>query len=173
MNTISHISLQTPLGEMVAGATDAGLCLLEFADRKMLPTEYKHLSKYLNGEFTEQEHPLFIPLRQQLAEYFDGKRREFDVLLNAPGTPFQKRAWDELLKVPYGSTRSYKQQAIALGDAGAVRAAARANGMNRISIIIPCHRIIGDDGSLTGYGGGLWRKRALLDLEAGQGEMKF
>ncbi len=173
MNTISHISLQTPLGEMVAGATDAGLCLLEFADRKMLPTEYKQLSKYLDGEFVEQEHPLFIPLRRQLAEYFEGKRREFDILLNAPGTPFQKRAWDELLKIPYGSTRSYKQQAIALGNADSVRAAARANGMNRISIIIPCHRIIGDDGSLTGYGGGLWRKRALLDLEAGQGKMKF
>jgi AraC family transcriptional regulator of adaptative response/methylated-DNA-[protein]-cysteine methyltransferase len=107
----------------------------------------------------------FVLLRKELDEYFEGKRKEVSVPLVTPGSPFQQAVWKELQNIPYGSTRSYKQQANALKNPDAVRAVANANGMNRIAIIIPCHRVIGTDGSLTGYGGGLWRKKWLLDLE--------
>ena len=104
-------------------------------------------------------------LKQQLDEYFEGKRKEFTIPLFTPGSEFQQSVWKTLRTIPYGSTRSYKKQAELLQRPKAVRAVANANGMNRISIIIPCHRVIGEDGSLTGYGGGLWRKKWLLDLE--------
>ena len=107
-------------------------------------------------------------LRIQLEEYFDGRRKIFSVPLFAPGTVFQRLVWDELQKIPYGTTRSYKQQARAIDKPEAVRAVANANGMNRIAILIPCHRVIGEDGTMTGYGGGIWRKKWLLDLETGQ-----
>ena len=105
-------------------------------------------------------------MKSQLKEYFDGKRTSFSILIHPAGTDFQKSVWEELQTIPYGSTRSYKQQAIALKNPKAVRAVAQANGMNKISILIPCHRVIGDDGHLTGYGGGLWRKKWLLNLES-------
>jgi AraC family transcriptional regulator, regulatory protein of adaptative response / methylated-DNA-[protein]-cysteine methyltransferase len=156
---------QSPLGEMVAAATDEGLCLLEFADRRMLPTEFKDLKKRLKAEFEEKPHVLINKAIAQLSEYFEGKRKEFDVVLNAPGTPFQKKVWDVLQEIPYGATRSYKKQSERLGNPEAIRAVAGANGQNRIAIIIPCHRVIGEDGSMTGYGGGIWRKKKLLALE--------
>lgn len=155
----------TPLGEMIAGATDEGLCLLEFADRKMLPTEWKELKHRLKAEIDESNHPVVDNTIAQLKEYFDGKRKDFDVPLNMPGTPFQQQVWNVLLGIPYGVTRSYKKQSEVLGNPEAIRAVARANGQNRIAIIIPCHRIIGEDGSMTGYGGGIWRKKKLLELE--------
>lgn len=102
---------------------------------------------------------------QQLDEYFKGTRKEFELKLAPKGTKFQGKVWKELLKVPYGKTKSYSQQSIALGDLKAIRAVATANGKNPISIIIPCHRIIGSDGSLTGYAGGIWRKKWLLEHE--------
>lgn len=101
----------------------------------------------------------------QLEEYFEGKRVEFDLPLDLQGTDFQKRVWNELLTIPYGKTVSYKELSIRLGDVRAIRAVAAANGANPVSIIVPCHRVIGSDGSLTGYAGGLWRKRWLLDFE--------
>ncbi|MFA7566539.1 MAG: methylated-DNA--[protein]-cysteine S-methyltransferase, partial [Alkalispirochaeta sp.] len=104
-------------------------------------------------------------LQEQLSEYFAGERREFELPLVVPGTDFQKEVWDSLMKVPYGETWSYAQQAAFMGRPKAVRAVAVANGYNRISIVIPCHRIIGSDGSLTGYGGGLPRKQRLLEIE--------
>ena len=104
-------------------------------------------------------------LQQQLEEYFVGKRKKFTLPLLTPGTDFQQSVWKELQNISYGTTRSYKQQALALDKGEAVRAVANANGMNRISIVIPCHRVIGEDGHLTRYGGGLWRKKWLLDLE--------
>ena len=103
---------------------------------------------------------------QQLNEYFKGNRTEFDLKLNPQGTDFQKQVWKELLNVPYGKTRSYLEQSKKLGDPKAIRAVASANGKNPIWIIIPCHRIIGSDGSLTGYAGGLWRKKWLLEHES-------
>ena len=105
-------------------------------------------------------------ITNQLNEYFEGRRIEFTMPLVTPGTSFQETVWEELRRIPYGSTRSYKQQAEAINNPEAVRAVANANGVNRISILIPCHRVIGSDGQLTGYGGGLWRKKWLLDLES-------
>ena len=104
---------------------------------------------------------------QQLDEYFTGNRKEFELTLSPKGTEFQGKVWTELLKVPFGKTRSYLEQSKKLGDVKAIRAVASANGRNPISIIIPCHRIIGSDGSLTGYAGGIWRKKWLLEHESG------
>ena len=162
---IKTIKIETPLGEMIAGATDEGVCLLEFSDRRMLSTEYKDLTKLLNTTFEEGDNKHLCDLRNQLKEYFEGKRKEFSVPLVTPGTEFQISVWKELLKIPYGTTRSYQEQSVALGKPDSVRAVANANGMNRISVIIPCHRVIGSDGHLTGYGGGLKRKKWLLDHE--------
>lgn len=160
--------LETPIGTMFAAAVPEGICLLEYTDRKMLPTELKALAKHYNATILQGDNPHFAKLKKQLEEYFGGSRKVFDVPLAMPGTAFQQAVWNELLTIPYGSTRSYADQAIALQKPTAVRAVANANGMNRISILVPCHRIIGSDGSLTGYGGGLWRKQWLLDLERGQ-----
>jgi AraC family transcriptional regulator of adaptative response/methylated-DNA-[protein]-cysteine methyltransferase len=157
--------IETPLGTMIAGGTDQGICLLEYTDRRMLETELKDLSKKLNAVIVQGENKFFPLVRKQLEEYFAGKRKEFTIPLFTPGTDFQKDVWKELQTIPYGSTRSYKEQAKALGTPEAIRAIAHANGMNRISILIPCHRVIGSDGKLVGYGGGLWRKEKLLQLE--------
>lgn len=157
--------IETPLGTMLAGAVKDGICLLEFTDRTMLETELKHLSQLLNAYIIQGTNPHFATLEQQLNEYFEGKRKEFSIPLVTPGTKFQQMVWRELQAIPYGSTRTYRQQAAALKKPEAVRAVARANGMNRIAIIIPCHRVIGSDGHLTGYGGGLAKKKWLLELE--------
>jgi len=162
---VNIVRLETPLGTMFACAVEQGICLLEFTDRRMLETELKALTKVLNANIIQGANRHFDLLKQQLDEYFEGKRKEFTVPLYTPGTEFQESVWKELQNIPYGSTRSYKQQAAALQKPEAVRAVANANGTNRISIIIPCHRVIGNDGSLTGYGGGLWRKKWLLDME--------
>ena len=108
----------------------------------------------------------FEILEAQLSEYFSGKRTFFSVPLHLLGTDFQKKVWEILQTIPYGETRSYKEQAIAISSPESVRAVANANGMNRISILVPCHRVIGSDGQLTGYGGGIWRKKYLLELES-------
>jgi AraC family transcriptional regulator of adaptative response/methylated-DNA-[protein]-cysteine methyltransferase len=164
---IATTRILTPLGPMLAGATDDGICLLEFVDRRMVETQLKRLSKLLNAECVPGCCKHFDRLHEQLTEYFSGKRTEFDIPLLLTGTPFQQKVWAELRKIPYGSTRSYKEQAEAIGLPNAVRAVAKANGDNRIAIIIPCHRVIGANGKLIGYGGGLWRKRYLLNHEAG------
>lgn len=161
--TINRI--RTPLGPMMIGVTDEGLCLLEFTDRKMLETQLDVLKKRMKSELITGQHPMIDKVSNQLEEYFEGKRKEFDIPMVVPGTEFQQRVWDALNKIPYGVTRSYKQQADVVGDVKAVRAVARANGENRISIIIPCHRIIGSDGSIVGYGGGVHRKQWLLKHE--------
>lgn len=165
-NVITITRIPTPLGPMVAGATEKGLCLLEFADRRMLETQVSRLKQYLKAELIPGKSPHFDLVEQELKAYFDGKLTTFAVPLHTPGTDFQQKVWDELHNIPYGKTRSYKDQANALNNPGAIRAVAKANGDNRIAIIIPCHRVIGSDGSLTGYGGGIWRKQRMLDLEA-------
>jgi AraC family transcriptional regulator of adaptative response/methylated-DNA-[protein]-cysteine methyltransferase len=162
---IDMMRFETPLGPMFACANSEGICLLEFTDRRMLETELKTLTQKFNASIIHGENPFFPELKKQMEEYFSGTRKEFTIPLSTPGTEFQKKVWVELQTIPYGVTRSYKQHAIALNNPGAVRAVANANGMNRIAIIIPCHRVIGDDGHLTGYGGGLWRKKWLLDHE--------
>ena len=162
---ITTTKIETELGIMVAGAVDEGICLLEFSDRRMLNTEYKDLARYFKTTIEEGDNSHFRILKEQLKEYFEGSRKEFSVPLISPGTNFQQAVWKELMKIPYGTTRSYQEQSVALGKPDSIRAVANANGMNRISIIIPCHRVIGSDGHLTGYGGGLKRKKWLLDHE--------
>jgi len=162
---VSVMRIVTPLGPMLAGATAEGLCLLEFTDRRMLETQIKILKKRLKAAFMPGKSPHLAALELQLAEYFSGQRKTFDLFLVLPGTPFQGKVWQALQTIPYGETRSYQAQAAAIGHPKAVRAVAKANGDNRIAIVIPCHRVIGKSGKLTGYGGGLWRKQHLLDLE--------
>ena len=157
--------IETPIGTMFAAAVDEGICMLEFTDRKMLETEFKDLAKSLNATIVQGENRHFKTLEQELSEYFQGKRKKFTVPLSPVGTDFQKSVWQVLMKIPYGETWNYKKQSEVLGDVKKVRAVANANGMNKISILIPCHRVIGSNGTLTGYGGGIWRKQKLLELE--------
>lgn len=158
--------LDTPLGTMVAGATDEGVCLLEFGDRPLLPTQLERTGERV-GPPTSGSHPHLDRLDAQLDEYFAGTRRAFDLPLVLAGTGFQERVWRRLLEIPYGRTISYDELARRAGSPGGSRAAGRANGDNRIAIVVPCHRVIRANGDLGGYGGGLSRKRRLLDLEAG------
>ncbi|MCU7490789.1 MAG: bifunctional transcriptional activator/DNA repair enzyme AdaA [Bacteroidota bacterium] len=162
---VTMTRIATKLGPMIAGATEEGICLLEFADRRMIETELKYLERILNAVTLPGESTYFKELKKELDEYFEGVRRTFDLPLVLSGSDFQKKAWKALLEIPYGETRSYKQQAMKIGFEKAVRAAGRANGENRIAIIIPCHRVIGENGNLTGYGGGIWRKQWLLKHE--------
>lgn len=157
--------IETPIGTMYACAVEEGICLLEFTDRKMLETELKTLAKLFNATIIQGNNKHFNILEKELSEYFVGNRKEFSVSLCTSGTDFQNIVWKELQNIPYATTKTYKQQAEAINNSNAIRAVANANGMNRISIIIPCHRVIGSDGKLTGYGGGLWRKKYLLELE--------
>jgi AraC family transcriptional regulator of adaptative response/methylated-DNA-[protein]-cysteine methyltransferase len=157
--------IESPLGALIAGAEDGGVCLLEFSDRRMLEAQLRTLERRLRRPLVPGEHHHIERLRSELEEYFGGSRREFEVPLHAPGTPFQERVWNELRRIPFGEIRSYEQLAVAIGSPGAVRAVGRANGMNRIAIVIPCHRVVGKDGAPVGYGGGVWRKLRLLELE--------
>jgi len=158
--------LTTPLGPMFACATQKGVCLLEFTDRRMLETEFRDLQKRLNATILAGENEHLQQLITELAEYFEGTRKSFDVQLHMPGTAFQESVWEALAEIPFGETRSYSEQAKKLDKPSATRAVASANGHNRISIVVPCHRVIGKDGSLTGYGGGLERKKWLLEHES-------
>lgn len=162
---IDFTRIETDLGTMVACATDKGVCLLEFSDRKGLETELKQLAKYHNANIVQGQNEYFKQLKEELDAYFDGRLKEFKVPLDISGTDFQKQVWQALVEIPYGTTSSYLRQAEVLGKPSSVRAVANANGMNKIAIIIPCHRVVGSDGSLTGYAGGLWCKRKLIDLE--------
>lgn len=204
--------LATPLGPMVAAATDEALCLLEFADRRMLPLQLRRLKHRQAGTVVPGDNELLATLERELAEYFAGRRREWTVPLAARGTPWQERVWERLQEIPYGGTTTYGALAAELGSGAGgstggaapnealgrtpggapdaapqgsskpardaapgrapgrssgpgARAVGRAVGDNRIAILVPCHRVVGADGALTGYGGGLWRKRRLLEIE--------
>jgi len=162
---IVTVKIESPIGELIAGATDEGICLLEFTDRRRASRECRDLVKLLRQTLEEGDNAHLHNLKKQLNDYFNGDLKKFTVPLVTPGTDFQKEVWNELLEIPFGKTRSYQEQANALNKPDSVRAVANANGMNRISIVIPCHRVIGSDGRLTGYGGGLKRKKWLLDHE--------
>lgn len=164
MITVTYID--TPLGKMLAGTTDNGICIFDFEYRKMMPQIQKRVTTYLEDDFEDGHHPHFDTLKVQLEEYFSGDRKDFDIPLVYTGTDFQNRVWNALLDVPYGTTRTYMQQTKVLGDEKAIRAVARANGENCLAIIVPCHRIVGSNGSLTGYAGGLRNKKWLLEHEA-------
>jgi AraC family transcriptional regulator, regulatory protein of adaptative response / methylated-DNA-[protein]-cysteine methyltransferase len=152
---------------MIAAAHDDALCLLEFIDRRMLETQLQRLGRRAGGSPVPATNDVLEHTRAELEAYYAGTLRTFTVPLAPAGTPFQHSVWQVLQQIPYGTTRSYGEQARAIGRPTATRAVARANGDNPIPIIIPCHRVVGSDGRLTGYGGGLWRKQYLLDLERG------
>jgi AraC family transcriptional regulator, regulatory protein of adaptative response / methylated-DNA-[protein]-cysteine methyltransferase len=158
--------VETPIGPMIAGATDRGLCMLEFTDRRMFESEIQMLRTRLRAAVVPGESEHHEQIRDELQEYFDARRTEFTVPLVRTGTPFEERVWDELLRILHGETRSYEDIAREVGSPKAVRAVGRANGMNRIAVVIPCHRVLNKNGDLCGYGGGLWRKRLLLHLES-------
>lgn len=165
-STILISRLTTPIGPMFVCATKVGICLLEFTNRKMLETEFQDLQKRLKSPILTGENKHIIQLQKELAEYFNGNRQTFDVALDPQGTDFQKTVWEELMNIQYGTTTTYLKQATALNKTKGVRSVAKANGYNKISIIIPCHRVLGSNGDLTGYGGGIERKKWLLDFEA-------
>ena len=157
--------LPTPLGPMLAGTIDDGICLLEFTDRPMLPTQLKVLERRLRRPLVAGRHPLLDRLEGQLQEYFGGRRGDFDLPVEAPGTPFQERVWATLREIRPGATLSYEELAARAGRPGAQRAAGTANGANRLAIVIPCHRVVRKSGETGNYGGGRWRKAWLLDHE--------
>ena len=163
--TLYHTQINTPLGEMEAIASAKGVCLLEFASRKELDKEKKALETHFDSKLVNGNNAHLDLLSKELAAYFNGELLEFTVPIVLNGTAFQKKVWQALLEVPYGETRTYMEQTKIIGDQKAIRAVATANGKNQIAIVVPCHRIIGSDGSLTGYAGGIENKRALLNLE--------
>jgi AraC family transcriptional regulator of adaptative response/methylated-DNA-[protein]-cysteine methyltransferase len=158
---------ESPLGALIAGATSKGICLLEFTDRRMFDTQFATIRKNFHCAIVPGENDHTIQLKKELNEYFMGTRKQFTVPLVYPGTPFQKRVWDELLRIPYGKVVSYEEIASRIGSPDAQRAVGHANGLNRIAIVIPCRRVVNKNGKLGGYGGGLWRKQKLLSLEQG------
>ena len=157
--------IKTPFGEMLAGATDKGICLLEFTDTDRLEWQIPNIEKCFSLKTKKGDTTFIKQLEEQLLAYFSGELQHFDLPLHTKGTPFQMKAWDTLLTIPYAETRSYQEQATLIGNSKAFRAVASANRNNRISIIIPCHRVIAKNGSLAGYGGGLDRKQYLINLE--------
>ncbi len=165
MNQINIQYYKTNYGEFILGSYNKKLCMVDFRYRKMRRTIDDRIKKGLNTDFIEQDDEILQKTRVQLDEYFKRQRKEFDIPLLMVGTDFQKSVWEALLKVPYGTTSTYLQLAKEIDNGKAVRAVANANGANAIGIIIPCHRIIGTNGELTGYAGGLPLKKRLLELE--------
>ncbi len=163
--TVSIRTIDSPIGPLRAGATDHAIVLCDFADRAMIGAQLAAVRRRI-GPTREGTSPLLDRLESQLDEYFAGTRLEFDLPLDIPGSNFQERVWGELLRIPYGETISYRQLAENVEAGAAYRAVGRANGSNRVAIIVPCHRVVAAGGGLGGYGGGLPAKRHLLDLEA-------
>jgi AraC family transcriptional regulator, regulatory protein of adaptative response / methylated-DNA-[protein]-cysteine methyltransferase len=157
--------IDTPLGAMVAVSDSAALHLLEFADRKALPAELKKLRGFVRGDLGLGRFAATDQIEAELSAFFAGDCASFTTPLALHGSSFSRQVWQQLRQIPPGETVSYGQLACQIGNPLAVRAVARANGANQIAIVIPCHRVIGADGSLTGYGGGLWRKQKLIELE--------
>ena len=162
---ISLTWVETPVGPLVAGANSNGLCFLEFTDRRMLEKQLRTLNQRFHSPIVPGTNDHLDKLKKELNDYFAGNLRKFSLPLVYPGSEFQQRVWNALLQIPYGHTWSYQELADRIGHPDAVRAVGTANGMNRIAIVIPCHRVINKSGKLGGYGGGLWRKKFLLDLE--------
>ena len=160
-------TFDSPVGPLVAAATEEGVMLLEFGDLARLEEQATRLRRRFVGPLIVGEHPHLSQLGEELTEYFAGTRRDFTVPLVVRGTPFEERVWAALRQIPYGSTCSYADVAERIGSPNASRAVGSANGRNRLAIVIPCHRVVNADGKLGGYGGGLWRKKRLLELEAG------
>lgn len=157
--------IESPLGPLVLAATTAGICLLEFSDPQRIEKQFEALRRYFGRAIVPGSTPHLEALEAELARYFAGTLQRFSVPLVYHGTPFQEKVWAALKQIPYGETRAYEDIAQSIGAPRAARAVGSANGLNRIAIVIPCHRVVNKNGELGGYGGGLWRKRILLDLE--------
>ncbi len=164
-NVINVLRFSSPIGSIIACATENGICFLGFSDQKGIEKHFNEIQKQFNAIILPGKNAHLTKVKKEITEYFDGIRKTFSVSLDIVGTDFRKKVWTELLNIPYGKTVSYKQQAIAINNIKAIRAVATANGANKIGIIIPCHRVIGSNGSLTGYAGGLHRKNWLLNFE--------
>jgi O-6-methylguanine DNA methyltransferase len=167
-------TLDSPVGTLLGAVTSRGLAVLEFTE----PGTLAQLRENLRQRFAaplNPRHPVFEQVARQLAEYFAGERRSFELPLDYAyaGSEFQRSVWRLLLEIPYGQTWSYRDMADRLGNVKSLRAVGQANAANPIAIIIPCHRVINSGGALGGYGGGAWRKQLLLDLEAGQQRLGF
>ncbi|MDF2157103.1 methylated-DNA--[protein]-cysteine S-methyltransferase [Algoriphagus sp. CAU 1675] len=156
---------QSPVGELLLGSFEDKLCLCDWTFRSMRGVVDHRIQKGLSAEFVSGDSSVIQETISQLGEYFKGERKEFNIPTLLIGTDFQKQVWAALMKIPYGETRTYLQLSKELGNPDANRAVASANGANALSILIPCHRIIGSDGSLVGYAGGLGAKKQLLKLE--------
>lgn len=165
MNRVKLQRHSTGIGELLLGSCDGRLCLLCFGDGEMRGEANGMLKRRLNAEIIEQDDELLEETSRQIDEYLGGTRKEFDIPLLMAGSEFQKSVWNALMQVPYGTTASYLQIARSIGNEKAVRAVGNACKANPIGIIVPCHRIIGNDGSLGGYYGGLPLKERLLNLE--------
>jgi AraC family transcriptional regulator of adaptative response/methylated-DNA-[protein]-cysteine methyltransferase len=150
---------------MLAVAGERGLMVLEFVERAGLERELQRVRRKVGGTVVPGEHPVLRAVEEQLHRYFDGRIDRFDVPLDLRGSEFERAVWQALLRIPQGETRSYAQIAIEVGAPGSARAVGRANGANPVAVIVPCHRVVRADGSLCGYGGGVWRKQRLLELE--------
>ena len=165
MKHLTTCTISTPIGELFAAASEEALSILEFSDRGNLESRLQRWWQQANITFISGTNSILEKLSEELKRYFDGELKTFSIPLVFNGSEFQKKVWKQLVDIPYGVTYSYKELSEQLGDQNAVRAVARANGENAIAIIVPCHRVIGADGSLTGYSGGIERKRYLLNLE--------
>ncbi|MBM7711234.1 bifunctional transcriptional activator/DNA repair enzyme AdaA [Enterococcus xiangfangensis] len=165
VQTLTASFISTPIGRMLCLTDDEALYLLEFEDRRGLEREIERLREKYNSRIIYGQTAINQKVAEQLSEYFKGERREFSIPLFYDGSPFQKQVWETLAAIPFGKTVSYQEIAIRLGDKNKVRAVGRANGANKLAIIVPCHRVIAQNGNLTGYAGGLERKKYLLDLE--------
>jgi len=156
---------ESPLGPLLALANDEGVHLLEFVDRRGLERELQTLRRRVPHHVVPGDHAHLDSIARELGEYFNGESLDFATPIKLEGSPFQRAVWEALREIPSGATRSYAEIAARVGKPNAVRAVGRANGDNKLVIIVPCHRVIGADGTLTGYGGGLWRKAWLLEHE--------
>ncbi len=157
-------TVASPIGELVLGASDRGCCLVEFADEG-LETIKSRTRKRHDVDMVAADNGLLDDVEQQLNGYFAGSSSAFDLPLDLRGTRFQETVWRELLAIPYGQTRTYGEIAKSVGNPRASQAVGRANGRNPVAILVPCHRVIQKGGGMCGYGGGVWRKEFLLDLE--------
>lgn len=169
---INMTEISTPLGPMLAGATSEGVCLLEFTNRIRLEKEFIDLQKLLSAVMVAGRNQHLDQLENELSEYFKGERKIFSVPLHTPGNEFSQSVWKSLLKIPYGKTCSYKEQAEMMNNPKAIRAIASTNGRNRLAIIIPCHRVIGSNGTMTGYAAGVDKKKWLLKFERNNSEIE-
>lgn len=173
MNTIYICTYNSPFGTLLIGDYEQKLCLLDWKYRARRLQVDERVCNFLSAKYAHQSTPLHQLVIQQLEEYFAKDRKDFDIPLLFAGSDFQQKVWQQLLQVPYGKTASYLELSRQLGDEKAIRAVASANGANAISIIVPCHRIIGSKGELTGYAGGLPAKKKLLQLEGIQQQQEL